>query len=634
MKINTSLVAALVALPVVASSAQRPAPSGTFRTLANFTIESPAPDPHVSADGRFVLLGRGSQLQVYEVATKRTTTLAEGRGIDWLEWSRRGDRVAWTQLGDDGRTNYVWTMPVDPKTATPTGPAQRVTVGQSQQPSISQDGRWLAFGAPDSLGASSHLGLRGAHLSVVPITGGPERVIAHFKGGFEVARWSADDKAIYVGGTVVGERDAVVSKVYVDGRRPEAVRTGSAEWFTGMTADRRHLVLVPATTRVGAADRAIVIDTTGREIGRVPLPEGTVTQYDDVLGDSALVWVTLTRRTAIEIASLRGGRPQRLPLVGESSDVPVWSPDGKHVAFQVRENRRIVLAVMNADGSNVRVFRQTPVREDQRAMRWSPDSRYVAFITRDVRLTLLDVAGNTFRTVTTDTTLRVGNWTWGTDSRSIVAVMLRAPGTRVSIDRISLTGAHTKVVDGAAIPGRNPVHFVRDTAVYVLTDSASFLISLRGGPARNLGGLRANTFTRFPVVSLDHQSVVSQLVDARRPDVHQFEVKSLVTGERRQIEVPFRPALVDARFTPDGRSIVALGWSTTDSTGLRLYVVPLNGGTPRAVTTTNDPVTAGFSIAPDGSSVAFPSLEDQTTSLLLVDLRSALARRSATSASP
>jgi hypothetical protein len=47
---------ALIAIPVAASIAQQPASRGTFRTLASFTGELFAADPHVSPDGRIVLL--------------------------------------------------------------------------------------------------------------------------------------------------------------------------------------------------------------------------------------------------------------------------------------------------------------------------------------------------------------------------------------------------------------------------------------------------------------------------------------------------------------------------------------------------------------------------------------------------
>lgn len=627
MKVLSSLIATAIGLPAVAALAQQPsAQPPAFRALATFDIW-PSTDPHVSPDGRFVLLGTGRDLQVYEVATKRTRKLVEGRSLDFLEWSRSGDRIAWTQAGDDGRTSYVWSMPMDPRSATPTGPAQRVTARESAQPAISLDGRWLAYAAPDSVRPGSTLPLRDRQLAIVPVTGGPERVLAHIEGGWEYARWSADGKSIYVSGSVVGGKKAAITKVYLDGRAPEVVRPGNDEWFPGMTADRRHLVLVPAKGRITAGDRAIIIDTTGKEVGRVPLPEGTSNHYDDVLGDSALVWLVASDRRSIEIGSMNGGRPKQVPVVGESNYTPTWSPDGKRIAFRVGEHGRYMLAVMNADGTNVRTFRDTDTRDDHR---WSPDSKHIVFSSRDGhRLFLLDVAANSFRTVLTDTTVRVGNWTWSASGRSIVAAMLRQPMSQTSLDEITLTGARRKLVDFASLPGLKVFQFVGDSAVYYRSDSAAFLKPLYGGPIRKLGDVSPNSQLRAAVVSPDRRWLAGPLLDAQRPGL-QLEITSLASGERRLIEVPFRLAWAEPRFTPDGRSLVALGSEGTDTTGARLFVVPLGGGAARALTTAKSPAGA-FSVSPDGASVTYVVQESRSMSLLLVDLRPGLPRASSAS---
>jgi Tol biopolymer transport system component len=625
MTVLISLTAAtLVFLSTALAGQQRPAtpPSG-FRTLATINAES-VTDPHISPDARFVLLGTAKELLVHDVASNRAKKIWDARGIDNLEWSRKGDRIAWTQLGDDGRTSYVWTMPIDPKTATPTGPAQRVTAGPSAQPAISLDGRWLAFSSPDSVRPGSTLPIRDRRLSVVPVTGGPERLLAHIAGGWEYARWSADGTSIYVSGGVVGEKPAAITKVYIDGRKPEVVRAGNAEWFPGMTADRRHLVLVPAKGRIEASDRAIIVDTTGKEVGRVPLPDGTVNVYDDVLGDTALVWLVSNQRRSIEVAPINGGKPRRVPVSGESNDAPVWSPDGKRMVFQVRENARVMLAVMDADGANARIFRDTDIRRDQWAARWSPDSKYLAVVSRDWhRVTLLDVATSSFRTIFSDTGAFVGNFAWGVSSRSIAAVILNATRQPLSIDEITVTGARRKLLDAASLPGRRAFQFVGDSAVYCRSDSAAFLVPLHGGPVRKLGDVPPATELRAVTVSRDRQWLAGPLSDARSSDNRRFEVTSLKSGERRVIDVPFRFAFSEVRFSADNRSLLALGWSGDDGDDRRLYVIPLDGSAPRALANVNNP-GGEFSVSPDGSSVAYSVQESRTISLILVDLQPGL----------
>src|SRR4051812_17757037 len=49
------------------------------------------------------------------------------------------------------------------------------------------------------------------------------------------------------------------------------------------------------------------------------------------------------------IRSLDGESRREIPRTGESNNVPMWSPDGKSIAFQVRQNGRNVIAVVQSD---------------------------------------------------------------------------------------------------------------------------------------------------------------------------------------------------------------------------------------------------------------------------------------------
>jgi len=421
------VVGALALHSAVLAAQQAPA----LRTLASFSGER-FEGLSTSPNGRFVLQATSTNLRMYEVASRQSWNLAEG-GAWEPNWSPRGDRIAWVRAGDDGSGEYVWAMPVDANTGRARGPAQRVTIGQGEFPSFSLDGRWIAFAGIDSGRAS--------HLSIVPVTGGPERILARFPSGFEGIYWSADGRTIYLNGLAPGTNASSILSIRVDGGAPKVIRSQN-EWIAGMTVNRRHLVLVSAKERVAAGDRATVIDTAGREVGHVPLPVGERVNYDGVLGDSALVWVTVRDHAMLEMRPVAGGSARRLPLIGESSDVPVWSPDGTRIAFQVREGGRTSLAVMNADGTDPRVYRESDLSPRIWSTKWSPDSRLVAFVSADrYRMSVLDVAAGAIRTVLEDTARYIGgNWRWRADGRAFNFRSRSYHSPTSSIDEVTLNG--------------------------------------------------------------------------------------------------------------------------------------------------------------------------------------------------
>jgi len=621
--IRRYLAAVLAAFIVpVGSRAQGPE---TFRTIASFTDERIG-DPHVSPDGRLILIGSRSQLRVLDVATQRTSKIADGGGWDFA-WSATMDRIAWVRGDADGKGQYVWTMPVDPKTGASRGPAQRVTMGLSDYPAISPDGKWIAFQAPDSASIGRTGGLAPHHVSIVPVTGGPERLLASFDEKLEGEHWSADSKSLFVPGSPRGRPHATLSRIYVDGRAPEIIRGDTHEWVTGMTADHKHIVVVPARSPVSAGDSAIVLDTAGREIGRAPLPVGTTAQYDAPI-DSALVWVWSKTRRSIEIAH-KGSAPKRVS-VGEASESPMWSPDGKLIAFQVRENGHNVLALMNPDGSGIQLVRDAIVRPDQWGARWSPDSRAIGYVSADWHeFRVLDVASRTSRVVLKDPTRRFGNWTWRPDSKSIATTMIAQQSPpKGSIDEVTLAGAHRSLFDFGEPPmvPTSGFQFIDGSTVFLRADSAAYVIRLDGGSARRLTSVPPRTRAFGTAVSADRRIIVSPMLDEVRGQLDQIEVLSVETGERRLLRVPFRIVIVfQPVFVDNDRALLVFGQRDGDSGNARLFSVPLNGDPPRDVADVGNVGNGSASASPDGTSTAYTVLAERTTTMLLVDLRGILS---------
>ena len=610
---------ALAALPLAAPAQTQPG----IRTLASFT-ERFTTDPHVSPDGRFVLLPLRTELRVYNVATRKSTKIADGP-VSGLEWSRRMDRIAWVRRGDDGKGLYIWTMPVDPSTGAAKGPAQRVTAGQGNHPAISVDGKWIAYQTPEAPNGDADTWQQPYRLVVAPVTGGPERTIAHLPSSLESEFWSADGKSIYTFGNPTGAPKSLVSKVYLDGRAPETIRPDAREWLTGMTTDRRFLVTVPARNPVSAGDRAVVIDTTGREVGLAPLPVGTVAEYDHPI-DSALVWVGIADNRRLEIRALDGSAPRRIatPMPAES---PIWSPDGKRIAFQVREDGHNRLALMNPDGSGVEVLHTTDVRPDQWGARWSPDSKSIAYESADWRsLMLLDVASRKVRPIATDTTSRFGLWIWRADGQSITSTMPQSSPPRGRVDEIRLDGSRRTLLDlTPTIPTNTGFQFIDANNAVQREDSAVFIASLGAGTRKRVASGVPGTRTTFSAISHDGRTFAGLMYDPKHPEFNQIEILTLDNGQRRILELPFQFAgQSQPKFTPDNRTVLVVGRGSGDTTSAAIYAVPINGDPPRELAVIGGAAGAAVSVSPDGKSVVYSVQDVRTTSLLLVDLRAVM----------
>ena len=115
----------------------------------------------------------------------------------------------------------------------------------------------------------------------------------------------------------------------------------------------------------------------------------------------------------------------RGPGAGPASD-PVWSPDGRRIAF-VRLNTRHGVYVVNADGSAVRNLTPKPRGAAYAAPAWSPDGRKITFAgERDgnSEIYLMNADGSGQRNLTLNLAYD-GDPAWSPDGRKITFVSNR-----------------------------------------------------------------------------------------------------------------------------------------------------------------------------------------------------------------
>lgn len=315
------------------------------------------------------------------------------------------------------------------------------------------------------------------------------------------------------------------------------------------------------------------------------------------------------------ISSLDGKSTRLIPLVGESTRIPMWSPDGKSILFQVRENDRIMIAVAQVDGGALRVFRDASSATGQSA-RWSPDSRSIGFLDPGRHeFRLLDVSTGSIRTVGTDSVWQVGAWIWRPDGRSIAAVMTRPgalPGLqflRRRVDEITIEGARRPLLDTTALRGVPGITFIDAYTIFWRGDSAAYRTRLDGGPPRRLTELAGSTRPPTGVHTTAPKSGLwAGLLPGSLQEGGRIEFISTGTGERRVVAMPFRPMIGPSpEWTPDGRELIVAGRPLGDTVTVRLYRVPVDGGTPHSIA--EFAATDGWThVSPDGKLVSYAAI--------------------------
>jgi Tol biopolymer transport system component len=162
----------------------------------------------------------------------------------------------------------------------------------------------------------------------------------------------------------------------VERRIPHRLTSGLDQYTSlAASADGRRLVLTRATPnrtlwRLRIADSPATIS----EANRIPLT--TSTGFSPRLGPDYLLYVTATG-TGESVWKLANGTSTEL-WRGEGAQVfggPAIAPDGRYVAFSVRQHGKTFLYVMQADGTNARIVADS--LDLQGAPAWAPDGQSI-----------------------------------------------------------------------------------------------------------------------------------------------------------------------------------------------------------------------------------------------------------------
>src|SRR5262249_31544903 len=118
--------------------------------------------------------------------------------------------------------------------------------------------------------------------------------------------------------------------------------------------------------------------------------------------------------------------------------VPVWSPDGSHMAFAAGSQQESDIFVMDSNGANLRNLTHDQARDN--SPEWSPDGSQIVFTSND-NVVMANVNGDGSHSP--DTYGKAFSPAWSPDGKQLVYIMHYS----VSTDVVMVTSEETASLD-------------------------------------------------------------------------------------------------------------------------------------------------------------------------------------------
>ena len=326
-----------------------------------------------------------------------------------------------------------------------------------------------------------------------------------------------------------------------------------------------------------------------------------------------------------------GGAARRVTDEYNDARQPVWSPDGKWIAFQGYRDGGYDIWAVAPDGTGLHQLTWGPY--DDREPAWSHDGSKVAFSSDrgdagNYNIWVLDIASGDIRQVTTNSADDYMP-TWGPSDREIAFVSVRA-GEQGAY-AVSLTGTNEHKVAGTT-GGRidAPSWGPGGTLIYHVLGTGTSRLEMEGKPLtgdENAFAFRASWVSPTEFVYVSDGKIRRRSTAGGDAHTIAFTATFTVTParyakRRRDFDSRARRralGIVRPVISPDGKQVAfaALG---------DIYLMPI-GGKPRNLT--SDPFfDTDPAWSPDGGQIAWASDRGgQLMNLWVHDMRSGATRR-------
>jgi dipeptidyl aminopeptidase/acylaminoacyl peptidase len=288
----------------------------------------------------------------------------------------------------------IWVVPIDGGT-----PIQLTQSGHDTSPAWSPDGKMLAF-------ISSRSGE--SQIYVLPLDGGEAHAWTHLSTGADTVKWSPDGKTIAFTSLVYPDcKDDACNKSREEAKAKNKVKAHVAEnllyrhWNHWTEGKRSHLFVVAAPanaaqTEAGSAPRDL---TTGANYDVPPDVRGDENDLNFSPDGTELCFTAVTEKMEaistnadLFLVPVAGGaEPKRITKNPGYDGNPVYSPDGKYIAYHAQlingfeADRWRVWLYDRQDGKNENLT-ETSFDRNATELTWSADSKAIYFLAENETL--------------------------------------------------------------------------------------------------------------------------------------------------------------------------------------------------------------------------------------------------------
>jgi len=369
-------------------------------------------NPRFSPDGKWIAFtaNRYGSADVYLIPAsggeaKQLTFHSAADQV--VGWSRDGKRVLFSSTRGDGAFPSIGTLY---EVAVEGGMEKPIKTDWGSWGSWSPDGTKLAFTRHPASTRKHYRGSFAADLWVMDVSAKSYRPLTdpEFKGAmawpmygsrgeiYFVADRLPNEKSIQFGGPEVMKSTNNIWKISEKGGKPEQVtkHTSGSLFFPSISADGKTIVyeenhglwkLDTASGKTTELSFNIVADEKENEIEWKPF-NSTATSYH--LSPSGRRAAIVAHGEIFTIATDRG-EPQRVTRSFRRDGAPLWSPNGKWIAYISDESGREEVWLSDELGKNRRKI--TDSDTEKRGMSWSHDSKSLLVGASDRKLWRINV---------------------------------------------------------------------------------------------------------------------------------------------------------------------------------------------------------------------------------------------------